>query len=165
MKPKGLRWGSRPWQYPGTRSAWWRDRVAGGQRSREGWNPVSHSGNPVFQGVLNFSFSKTSTSILDNMHLHVTYCMKRDTGDEIIETFTHVQFPFLPKHPSTGGAGTCQHVIGTGTFLIQGLQDPSAPQQPQSFLSMLLMANLSMWVSSVRALLIATWLPSDWEQS
>lgn len=91
--------------------------------------------------------------------------MKRDTGDDTIEMFTHVQFPFLPKCPSTGAAGPRQHVIRTGTFLMQGPQDPSAPQQPQSFLSMLLMANLSMWVSSVRALLIASWLPSDWEQS
>lgn len=57
--------------------------------------------------------------------------------------FTHVQL-FLPEHPSAEVAGPVQHVIWTGTLLIQGSQDPSALLQPQSFLPMLLMANLSM---------------------
>lgn len=155
----------------GTGSAWWRDRVARGRRSREGRNSVSPSMNPVFQGKLNFHFSKATTTISDNNHdflpLHVIYCRIWEEIQEMkyLRCPHMYSFLFLPECPSTGGAGPRQHVIRTGTFLIQGPQDPSAPQQPQSSLSMLLMANLSMWVSSVRALLIASWLPSDWEQS
>ena len=69
--------------------------------------------------------------------------MKRDI-EEIIETFACVQLQFLPERPSAEGAGQFEHVIRTGRLLIQGSQDPSGLQQPQSFLSMLLMANLSM---------------------
>lgn len=60
---------------------------------------------------------------------------------------------------------TFQHVMRTSWLLIHSSQDPSALQQPQCFLSMLLMANLSMWVSSLKVALIASWLPSDWGQS
>lgn len=170
---KGRGAGSRPWQclfqlalvQHGGETGWPEDEGLGKGGilavtlsilfSRAGWTSVLAKPPPPYQ----------TTVMTSCAYMSYVSNMKRDTGYEIIEMFTHVQFPFLPTCPSTGRAGPRQHVRRTGTFLIQGPQDPSAPQQPQSFLSMLLMANLSVWVSSVRALLIASWLPSDWEQS
>lgn len=171
MKPKRPRRGSKPWQgllQPGSGSPWWRDRVARRQRSREGRNAGSHSINPVFQGMPDFSFSKThehhfrQQSWLTALARNILSNMKRDTGEEMIQMFTHVRFPCWPESPSTGGAGPCQRVKRTGAFLIQGPQDPSALQQPQSSLSMLLMAKLSalsvFGQGAPNSIVIAQWL-------